>query len=282
MAREFDRQKMLLNISTLIQQRGMKIGELESSVGVSAGYLSRLGKEESKAIPSIDIIWKIAKELEVNVELLIEGNFDHSTDNIAYLQKFVQRVFDLTVSGELEWASHSVSDIGYVLRGEETGYYPIIECNPQRKFEDHSNDLRETGYDRGTQMVAGIRRIRSYTRPKADVVAADSCFYTDLENGKLLHIFKYAEAMYQSDEDFEAGIPDAVEWFELVFDDAQSEELYITPVCNTIGNCSSLKPDIEKLYQELKQHEYDLRISRNVRGIIDSFMKASEDDELPF
>ena len=287
MAKEFDRQKFLANIRALIRQRGMKIGELESNVDLSAGYLSRLERDDNKAIPSVDVVWKIANELGVNIELLIEGNFDHSTENIEYIRRFVQSLFDRTVGGELEWSSNNIGSINRALEGKEE--CAIVEHAPDGEyFEPSSGDMYQYGVDTGSQMRSRLFRIRSLTRPTSEVIAADSCFHVQIGNNQVLHLFKFTEVMFDDDPDL-GGTLQAIDYYELAIEEIIYDHEELSPVCNTLWNTASLKPDIEKLYQELKEHEYDLRIDKRVRGIIDAFMGISnndfttvDDDELPF
>ena len=39
---EFDRARLMNNINTLIKDKKIKIGELENSIGISTGYLSKI------------------------------------------------------------------------------------------------------------------------------------------------------------------------------------------------------------------------------------------------
>ena len=275
MSKEFDRQKMLTNISTLIQQRGIKIGELEAKVGVSAGYLSRLGKEDSKAIPAIDVIWRIARELGVNIELLIDGNFDHATENLAYLQKFIQRLFEKTLNGALDWQAYSVYRMEQAIRGEVNLQIPFIETDPERTFTDDRSDLMQMGCDYSSITGSGHKHFVSFTWPGSSHSMGGSCFYISAE--KRLYIAKFVDVMYDGADEFDPGMPDLVDWYEVIIVDMPSDQ--VEAICNTLNRCEPLLPDIQKLYQELKQHEYDLRIAPTVKRVIDDFM--SEDD-LPF
>lgn len=277
MPNEFDRQKMLTNISTLIQQRGMKIGELETKVGVSAGYLSRLGKEESKAIPAIDVIWRIARELGVNIELLVDGNFDHATENLAYLQKFVQRLFEKTVTGALDWQAYSRYRMEQAVRGEVNLQIPFIETDPERTFTDDRSDLLQIGCDYSSITGFEHKHFVSFTWPGSTKSMGGSCFYTEISPAKRLYIAKFVDVMYEGADEYDPGVPDLVDWYEVVIEDMPSG--HVEAICNTLNRCAPLLPDIEKLYQELKQHEYDLRIAPTVKRVIDDFMTA---DDLPF
>ena len=68
---EFDIQRLMDNINSIIQQKNIKIGEMESDIGVSPGYISRLTKKGNGAATSADLIWKVAKYLGVSVDFLM-------------------------------------------------------------------------------------------------------------------------------------------------------------------------------------------------------------------
>ena len=54
---DFDRTKLMTNITVLIKERGMRIGELENRVGISAGYISKMTKADNESMPGIDLIY---------------------------------------------------------------------------------------------------------------------------------------------------------------------------------------------------------------------------------
>ena len=55
---EFNRQKLMENVNELIKEKGLKVGEVESAIGVSTGYISRLTKKETDTAPSADSAYK--------------------------------------------------------------------------------------------------------------------------------------------------------------------------------------------------------------------------------
>ncbi len=66
--------KMALNnVFVLCQVKGIKTSEIEKSVGLSKGYLSRM-KKQAKAM-SFDTMVKIAKYLDVSLDSLLEDDF---------------------------------------------------------------------------------------------------------------------------------------------------------------------------------------------------------------
>jgi transcriptional regulator with XRE-family HTH domain len=61
------------NIRILREARGLTIEELSRATGVSVSYLSRL-ETGLRKVPSVFIVYKIAKVLGVTVEKLINDN----------------------------------------------------------------------------------------------------------------------------------------------------------------------------------------------------------------
>jgi transcriptional regulator with XRE-family HTH domain len=61
------------NIRILREARGLTIEELSRATGVSVSYLSRL-ETGLRKVPSVFIVYKIAKVLGVTVEKLLDAN----------------------------------------------------------------------------------------------------------------------------------------------------------------------------------------------------------------
>lgn len=285
--RAFDRTKLLKNISAVIQERGVKIGELETSVGVSPGYLSRLSKDDIKTLPPLDVVWRIAKALSVNMERLIEGNFDHASETVTYMQQFLQKLFEDTVNSVIDWNSKSVNDVNCILREEDNECFAFIHTDYGADYKDDRSFRDEAHYDRGTYECYKQRKITPVTSPKTNAWVDDSVFSTIMPSGQTLYLVRYGTPTLSDEDDLEVLI-----FYELYFDNPESQNDAVVPICNTFGNKKVLLPDIEKLYQELKEHEFDLRISKEARFSIDLFMGKAvpqsnrvvevDDDELPF
>ena len=276
MAHIFDRERMLTNISALIQQRGIKIGELENRVGVSAGYLSRLCREDSKTIPAVDVVWKIAKELEVNMEVLLEGTCDYLSPNMVYMQKFLNRLLVLTLSDSIEWESYSVSRMEQALRQEQPLDLPFIETDKSRTFTDDRPDLLDVGYHDASISACGHSRFIAFSLPGTSHSLAGSCFSCEMDSWNTLYLVKYVDVMYDTADETDSGVPSAVEWYELFIWDASDGHAEV--VCNTLAGRVRLLADVEMLYMVLKEKEQDLRITPTVRSIIDSFMHQYTDE----
>ena len=118
---EFNRQKLMENVNELIKEKGLKVGEVESAIGVSTGYISRLTKKETDTAPSADIVWKLAKYLGVSTDMLIEGDFSKATHNLQYMRNFVLKLKAMTDLNKLEWDTITIQDVDKALQNEEDG-----------------------------------------------------------------------------------------------------------------------------------------------------------------
>ena len=86
----FDNTLFIKNINYLLKNRGLKIGELELLLGLSAGYISRTASKNSKKRMSIDIVWKVAELFNVDIKTLLETDLSLKNNNTALLIKFIQ------------------------------------------------------------------------------------------------------------------------------------------------------------------------------------------------
>ena len=85
-----------LNVRYLCKQKGIRIGDLESRIGVSKGYISRLVSSE-KAM-SLANLWKIAQILETSIDDLL--NEDMAIEHrIQELEEEIKTLKDLRGAG---------------------------------------------------------------------------------------------------------------------------------------------------------------------------------------
>lgn len=286
---EFSRQKLAENIMTLIQQKKLRIGEVEQQIGISTGYLTKMLKKETDAAPSADIIWKLAKVLSVSTDMLIEGDFSKATDNLQYMRKFLYRLQLLTDTNDLEWDRISISDVDEALRSKSPSL-PIIVT-----MDTATNAVAKTTNYRGNEVspsIHGKNKIHSVGVDAEAVWVTNSGFMTYLGNETDVYIFPMrcsvlvdAEGNYEDVDYFDIyfgkwRIPDGYESCNNVL-----EEDYVRhfePVCNTFNTAQDLSGEVTALYQSILRHEYDLKISNSVRDTIERFMNPDDPNHLPF
>lgn len=287
---EFSRQKLAENITTLMQQKKLKIGEVEQQIGISTGYLSKMLKKETDAAPSTDIIWKLSKVLGVSTDMLIEGDFSKATDNLQYMRKFLYRLQSLTDTNELEWDRISISDVNEALRSESPSL-PIIVS-----MDKATNAEAKTTFYQGNEVSASIHgknKIHSVGVDAEPAWVTNSGFTTSLGNGTDVYIFPMCCSVRVDEE----GNYEDVDYFDIYFGswrimdgyehcgDHLPEEAYVRhfePVCNTFNTAQNLSGEVAALYQSILRHEYDLKISSSVRDTIARFLSPDDPDYLPF
>lgn len=132
---DFDREKFYRNLKYLTQNRKITLKSLSERIGISEGYLAKVGNKNSKIMPGIDTIIKILCTLNVTFEQLcceelgktsptVMPEFDETTLLNEILQK--------TQSDELDWERAKFDEntncpqeelFNLVLWNEETGVY---------------------------------------------------------------------------------------------------------------------------------------------------------------
>lgn len=132
---QLDVRRMVSNILFLAKKNNIRIMDIEDAAGVSRGYLSRIGN--SGKTPSLDVAWKIAKFLNVPVQMLTDAVLEVSDDENDMMAEFVRKLNDLTRKNDIIWVSHGGKngppDDRYekmdltVTKGEDEVYY-INHC----------------------------------------------------------------------------------------------------------------------------------------------------------
>ena len=116
----FENGILINNISFLIKKHGIRLGDLESLLGISTGYISRTAKENSGKRMSIDIAWKIARLFNIDFGRFISVDLSESKGNTAMLLRFIEKMIRQTEEGKLQWE---------IMGGDETELDPVlVEC----------------------------------------------------------------------------------------------------------------------------------------------------------
>ncbi len=100
---DFDNSLLVNNINYLIKKNGMRIGDLEKMLGISAGYISRTAKEGSGKKMSIDIVWKIAQLFGVELRILLDTNLQIPNKNSELMAKFLTKLCQQTEDNKIQW-----------------------------------------------------------------------------------------------------------------------------------------------------------------------------------
>lgn len=246
----FNRAKLMANIVALIKEKGVKIGELENRVGISVGYISKMTKAENESMPGIDLIFKLAQELEVSVEALVCGDFNKSNDNLLFLIQFLHSLIEDANSHRDEWRQFT----DYQMIREEYDFPPL----PM---------MAETleGKDSPLRYVSGFRM-------DAKLTITNDNFYAFVSGIGPLVLFK-----------LENHLPEGQKTeLELYAINMGSGPEAVIPMCSSLDSDGEIAPYLMDLYNCLLRHSKDIQISEETRNLINGYLRSRDPSELPF
>lgn len=267
MTDEFNKQIMLDNISFLLNKFGKRIGELETEAGVSAGYISRITKEE-KMKPGIEFIMKVAESLNTSIDTLLNINLGEMTPTEQYLVSFLEKLNKDTLKDELDWNIETEDQLNR-METDINGYAEHPLFNYETFYEESQCEYPE-------EVSRVVFTSRSFG---CGTAVAGDCFNLRLKNKSFLYIMNISKSVRNRND---SG-------------DFAKEVWMYTPEVGTSYLCSnkdlsSLAVLVETLYATVSEHMKHPRIKNELKYIIDSFMEddisddASDNfnDELPF
>lgn len=181
----FDKRLCIANIYQLAKERGMKLGDLEKNAGVSAGYLSRLNKDDSTATPSIDFVASVAKALGVTVDAIINNDYTALTPTEKYILAFIDKLLSQTNADELDWKKETINQlqtIGYDEMGSPD--HPLFvmafeDGDPHPAYNSQFNSGHTISGDCFCLSLPGVERAFIYLMCTDDPRAEDLPFRID-------------------------------------------------------------------------------------------------------
>ncbi len=250
---DYDKQRCINNIKFLAKAKGINLGDLETGAGVSAGYLSRLSKEDSKSSPSIEMLTSVARKLGVSLDGLISYDYAGMSATERYIIDFIEKLISGTMQGNQDWEKESSAVLnGIELYPNGTTSHPLF---------DHKN---------------GVKEYKSYFATDGGTSPAGDFFNTGLTGNDYLYLAKVTYPNVQG-EDFEIYIAQR---------DGYGGDWSVEPVCATNPAMETVFDKVlSRLYGVVKDACRNVKINNTVRRAIDRFMTEEVDDddgELPF
>lgn len=260
MTEELDKKILFDNISYLLKKRDMKIGELETQVGVSLGYISRTSKEGNTK-PGIDFIVNTAKVLGVSIDTLLRVNLSGLTPNEMYLIDFLEKLVRDTQEDKLDWQCETANYLNERLEIENNGEHPL--------FKSAWVDLLSGD---GT-VVHNVNKLIFFSRSfdRATVIAGD-CYNLCMKNGAKLYLMNVVD---------NGGIPGLVRPPQ-----AAVRELWMCPsnsekyfLCGT-GGTDELGSLLCILYAAIGESMKHPKVRKEIKTVIDAFMNDDWEDDV--
>lgn len=196
---DFDNTLLIKNINYMAGKYNMLMKDIESVLGLSAGYISRTSNENAKKKLSIDVVWKIAKLFDVTLADLIENDLSVDNSNKALICKFIDKLSKQTLDYEISWNDAG----GYYCDMDEEIYFKnyFEETEPLLyRYKKHSDSMLNRpilvshGFDGDTLVLV------SYINTKTKVENYDFYFLTQ-ENPYDYNDFNLHKIFYTFDDE---------------------------------------------------------------------------------
>ena len=266
---QYDKKVLLKNISYLIKKKGIKIGELEKSIGVSAGYISRINKKNDGVSTNVDIIYKIAHELGVTMDVLVSVDLEEIGDNEQYLLNFFKSLESKTDARMIFWDAIQPTSIKNILDGEGGSTLDVFKVVPGQGGGYGFDDL-------------GLKKmyVSHFLGKSLDVSGypydPSPWFYCKIDDNNTLYI-TYMILETESDNKEVLEMYMQTEEVRTYFDEYEQEErtnYYSkdTPLCCSLIMGDQIEEGIKHLYKTIIKHQNDIRIPTDVKTAIDKFM----------
>lgn len=255
--------KMYNNIAALVKRRGIKMGEFESSIGVSAGYVSRLKNNNSS--PTVDFVIKISDYLEVSIDALLNYDMNSSTNNLDYLSDFVNRLIKDTDSRKLVWKRCDPIDI----KTNGASFFGRLFQRPiigqrERDVSDYENfDFNFDPYIYGDEY-----EYHSLFNTCIDPDSIKTSYRGQSVSGMNFYLINFTKA--------------DVDGWELYIDpdtDIPMEGYTLQGIYTTVDSVTDkLLPVTKDLVQCIKKNLEDAKISISLRNMLDDYLNGGKEN----
>ena len=240
MTKEFDKRRLLNNISYLIKEQKIKTGEFEKAVGVSPGYISRSIKDELSK-PGIDFVVNAANYLNVSIDTLFDVDLWSLTSTERYLVSFIEKLSKDTNEDKLFWEKETIQDL-------QIDPY-CVDIHPLFVRSNNRND----GYYSDNSVCTFVSDSFRY-----DTSIGGDCFHLELSENNTCYVMNILDGDAFYDEEHA---------LELWLHDENGKNTFLCSDKN-----SSFTKSIRHLYQNIVENNKHIKVDKEVKSIIDGFM----------
>ena len=242
----YNNQYFNSNLQFLMKKYGISMKALEELLHISAGYISRAAGEDAKRKLSIDIVWKIAKLFEVDLNSFISTDLQTPSEDNALVVRFLDKLKSQTMTKEIKWHNEGGGS------------------------EHLSEAIRDTGMfdDRGGVILYANKHLYDRTQY---VLMDNVVSCEEIDPSKRFYVINYKE------------VTDTRTFYDFLFayHDHVTQEIETETVFSTYG----LKiPEIEEaagsLYKEVKKQGMSIEISSSTRELMSKYLKQNHSQEV--
>lgn len=128
---DFNKSLLINNINFLMKRKGLKIGDVEKQLGVSAGYFSRICKEGNTTLPGIDFLYKLGNIIDAPLDALITVDYSALTPDENRILEFINVLLNKTTSNIYLWKKQSDKEIESKVSNNS---HPLIASVPSKNY----------------------------------------------------------------------------------------------------------------------------------------------------
>lgn len=246
----YDSKFLSTNLDYLLKMHGLRISDLEELLGVSAGYVSRTVNPDSKKRLSVDIVWKISVIFQVNVDDLLNIDFQVPTQSLRDVIDFFKKLKQETDEAIIHWNNQG---------NKKENFVGIFFKELEEKGLDGTKRYQYApdGFENNTKAVGLTDDIYSAETSIGEL------YLLPLENKfekKGFELYIYTDrGGYSSSYD--------------------STDLEL--ICSTFDDRSNtLKGKCDELFKSVKLHESDFVISESAKNLIDRYLNPKKNNSM--
>lgn len=272
MLTDFSPSRFFENVSYLIRRQKKKVGEVESEVGVSPGYIARMSKENSGK-PGIDVAVKFADVLGVSVDSLLTAQYGSLTPTELYIVDLLEKLRKDTQADKLDWKMETPDQLEHVATDFEPneGVYVYHNLLTYETFSEFPMD------GEAPEQVSRVTFVSRAFGPRTGFNGP--CYNLRIKNGSIIYLMDLCKSIYHASDK-----------------DAFAQEIWMyTPkvgkqyLCGNKDN-ASFEVLVECLFEAVTENAKHPKINKTLKYALDAFMEDDfEDDpepeqepELPF
>ena len=138
-----NKDRCLDNIYALAKKKNLRIRDLETSCGVSVGYLARLRQDKKQSMPGSDFLFRASVLLETSMDHLMNFDYRLASDTEIMLSSFISRLALDTLGEKLIWqADPACFPSSYILDTvSAVPDHPLLSLDPLLLQQGRSKEI---------------------------------------------------------------------------------------------------------------------------------------------
>ncbi len=122
--------RLLDNISFLLKKYDMKNYELEEKLGVSRGYLSRMGRQISGNDFTTSFVVNLSSIFNISIDTLLFVDLSQQDEDELYIISFIDNLKQKTESSAYIWKRYDPRMIKDIMDGKTYAAFPMLDVHP--------------------------------------------------------------------------------------------------------------------------------------------------------